>query len=459
MLALLCYDETNGALVASMVEGKHFDAVYRDVAEQALDFRERFHEAPGTHTLDIFDSCKDKDPDREDLFDRLFESVKEISGTINPSYIVDRTRHFIRYQNLKKALASAVRELNKDDEAGLSAAESLLTEALSDQTSNVHDPGTFFIDDIPRSLRFLDQPDEALPTGIPALDARGLGPIRKRVNLLIAPPKRGKSWWLINLATRANQAHKAVLYVTLELDEAEVCRRLVQSFFSIAKRPAAELVYRRFIETEDRKDMGTRWDVKKLQDLPHMLESKIRAKLVRKLETFQGGERLLVKEYPMSTLTLKHLESYLDTLENRDRFVPDLLIVDYADIMKLPRGKDRWEGLVEVYQGLKRIAQERHLALATASQTTNSGSKSKRVDSGDVAGSWDKIATVDTAITYSQTDEERTDRLARLFVAAARTDEDRFEMMISQAYDIGQFALSSTRLGEHFYKSASDEDR
>jgi hypothetical protein len=77
-----------------------------------------------------------------------------------------------------------------------------------------------------------------------------------------------------------------------------------------------------------------------------------------------------------------------------------------------------------------------------------------------MSGAIDKLATADTVLTYSQTDAERKQGLARLFVAAARTEEDRFEILLSQNYEIGQYALSSIRLGSRYFdkKRTGDED-
>jgi len=457
LLALLCFDDDEGSMVAALIEERHFDAVYRTIAELALEYRERHKQAPGTHTLDLFDQAIDQDPENEELFERLYESLKETAKNINARYVIDRARSFVRFQELKRGIAKAIRDLSRDDEEGLSAAEATLSASLK-QTAENYSFGVSFIEDQVKTLAFLDRPDKALPTGIPALDAKGLGPVVKRLHLFIAPAKVGKSWWLINLSTRANQRAYQVLHITLELDEAEVCQRLVQSFFGIAKREVDMIRYRKFIETEERKEWGTNFEVCKLHNIPHLTQPDVHEMLMRKMDEFKDCPRLIVKEFPIGSLTMNGLEAYLDFLENRERFIPDLLVVDYATIMKLPSGVERWEAIIDISQNLRRIGQERRIAVATASQTKISGAKASRTDVQHVSGAWDQIATADTVLAFSRTDEEAKDRLARILVAAARTEESRFEVLISQAYEIGQFCLSSIRLGAGYYAGEPKEE-
>lgn len=451
LLALLCYDDKHGGTTAALVQARHFDVVYADVAELAIEYRERHKQAPGVHTIDLFEAAAQADPQHEELFERLQSSVEQCAEEINPLYILEQAQVFVRRQELKRALGIALREMERDDEEGLVNAEAALAKGL-ERAAELFHPGTKFIEDIPATLAFLEAWEEGLPTGIPALDLRGLGPAPGRLHLFVAPPKAGKSWWMVNLATRSRQHAKRVLYVSLELSEAEIAQRLVQSFFSMSKRHVRRVRFRKFKKTKHAKDSGTQWDWSSISSIPHLSEEGIREKLVERFKVHADGERLIIRTFPTGTLSLGQLEGFLDFLESKERFTPELLIVDYADIMKIPDSSSRWEGLIELTQGLRRIAQERHVAVATASQTTVKGATARRTEAHHTAGAWDKIATADTVITFSQTEAEKEDNAARLFVAAARTDEDRFEVMLSQSYSVGQFVLDSTRLGANFFK-------
>ena len=451
LLALLCYDEKDGSVAASLVEARYFDAVYRDIAEQAILYRERFQQPPGEHTVDLFDAAAEKQEDRADLFERLYESVRDTATSINGRYVLDRARSFMRYQTIKRSLSSAIRHLDSGTEEGLEQAEAALSAAL-ETTADVFDPGTKFIHDIEGSLAFYDRWEDALPTGVPALDARGLGPARGRLHFYVGSTGSGKSWWLVNLATRAHQHAKKVMYITLELGEEEVCQRLVQSFFSMSKGDARRLSYRKFQRTEKLADGGLEFSRQHLRNIASLTAKKAPKNLRRKMLDLQGDELLVVKGFPPGMMTAKQLDAYLNLMEQHESFVPDLLLIDYAAEMALPRSMERWEALNENMQHLKRVAVERDVAVATVGQVKVSGATAMRVDKHHTGGAWDQSAKVDVQLTYTQTDEEKSDGIARLFVAKARTDEDRFEILISQKYEIGQYVLSSIRLGKNYYK-------
>jgi replicative DNA helicase len=153
-------------------------------------------------------------------------------------------------------------------------------------------------------------------------------------------------------------------------------------------------------------------------------------------------KNLVIKEFPTGSLTVNGLKAYLDMLENSG-FVPDLLIVDYVDLMKLPSDDNYRIALGQIFKDTRGIAVESNMAVVTVSQSNRDGAKGKKVTGANVAEDWSKIGTADTIITYSQTDEERNMNLARIYVANARNDQDKITILISQNYAMNQFCKDS----------------
>ncbi len=449
LLALLCYDDKEGTVAAGLLEAKSFDPVYKQIAEQALAYRQQHKQPPGEHTLDVFEAAIEKDEHRKELYERLFRSVQGCKDSINPKFVLGKARDFCQHQLLKRSVASAIRGLEKDDVEGLQEAQSVLLKALK-TTSDLFVPGTKMFEDVAASLAFFNDFEPALPTGIPDLDSRNLGPARGTLHLYAAPPKTGKSWWLLNLVKASYQHGVPALYVSLEMSEAQLSKRLTQSFLALSTRKLAEFGVTKFTKGSDPNTWGTEYKQVALRTIPSLQDQGIYSKLVKKMRALADGPRVILRQFPTGTLSCQNLDAYLDLLEQREGFVPGLLVVDYADLMKLPAAEARWEALIDLYINLRRIAVERHIAVATASQVKVSGKTARRVDSQHTAGAWDKVATVDTILTYSQTDQERAHKLARLFVAAARDDEDRFQIVLSQAYEIGQYVVDSIYMGENY---------
>jgi replicative DNA helicase len=166
------------------------------------------------------------------------------------------------------------------------------------------------------------------------------------------------------------------------------------------------------------------------------------------MRAFKKRARLRIEYFPSGTLTMAMLNALLDKLERVDGFVPDLLILDYPDLMALDRNNLRIS-LGSLFVSLRGVAGQRNLALVTATQGGKEAAMANTVNATHVSEDYSKIFTADTIVTYSQTPKEKKSGLARLFVAAARASKDGFIVLISQAYAIGQFCMDSTFMGEH----------
>ena len=174
-----------------------------------------------------------------------------------------------------------------------------------------------------------------------------------------------------------------------------------------------------------------------------MEDPNIRRKLERKIKQFGRRylDNIVVKQFPSGNLTVRQLEAHLDALESNERFIPDLLVVDYPDLMKVDKNNFRL-AIDEIYKELRGIAVKRNLALAIVSQGNRGSEKAKNVGNDNVAEAWSKIAHADCVITYNQTPTEKLMGLARLTVTAGRNDE-AITVIISQNYATGSFVVDS----------------
>lgn len=445
IIAIVCFDaEAQGAkFVRSLVPLNTFDVYYRDVAEAAYAYLDRFGKPPGEHTLDLINDLKVKREKQADIFDRVYESLLATNEGVNRDYVVSKAAQFVRVQRIKKAMLAAVEQLELDTDESMLKAEETLVEALR-MTPESFSHGILFND--PReALTFLDSEDvDLFPTGIKYLDMARVGPARKTLHVFVALPNKGKSWYLINLAKHAMLHRRRVLYVSLEMDEKKIARRLVQSFFSMASRQVASVEVPRIITGED--DVATDFDFATIRDPKSMEDPNIRRKLFRKFKNLEHRPKLVIKQFPSGELTTPELDRYLDALESSISFIPDLLLVDYADEMTVPPDNYR-HGLNQIYRGLRGIAVRRNIAVATASQASKAAEGVKLVTRKHIAEDFRKIAIADNIIIYSQTPAEDQLGFARLFIDKARDEgvKNRLVLM-SQAYPIGQFCLSSSRM-------------
>lgn len=251
------------------------------------------------------------------------------------------------------------------------------------------------------------------------------------------------TWALCNLGKFALLQRKKVCHVSLEMSAKKMVQRYYQSIFNMSKRKEKSL----YVEFE-RNTLGRIIDIKMDELFPQysMDDPRIHRKLTKRINNW--GHRLghlVTKEFPTGSLTLNMLKAYLDNLEAASNFIPDLLIVDYPDLMDINVNNYRLD-LGKVYKDLRGIAVERNIAIAIASQANRGGAEAQTVTDTDIAEDYSKIATVDNVVTYSQTQQEKELGCARLFLANGRNDADRFSVLISQNYNTGQFVLDSVPL-------------
>lgn len=450
IVGLLCVDDEAAAELSMMVEPEDLDLGFREVAEVALAHRARWGKVLGKSTRQALEDLARTNEDMTQAYVSIYEYITKSLGDVGVEYVVDRTRAFVRHQRFRKATSDALKGLSKDNEEGVSEAEAAFTRALQ-TTVNAFDPGVVFGVDEERTMEFLRRQEAPLmQMGIPALDDANVGPMENRLMILNAASGRGKSWFLIHLAVQAMRAGIPVSYIALEMTESEVIARIMQNLMGASKRPGDHGMLRKFDRTANPEDLGNSL----VEEMPNQVSLYgNRDKVEAEVRRWQDENRLVVKEFPQGTLTPAQLDAYLTVMQDRTSFMPRLLLVDYGDIMKLPSGLDRWQALIQNTESLRRIAQERKIAVVTVSQVKQEGATAEEVDVEHTAGAWDKVATADTILTLSQTKCEREDQRARIFVAKNRADADRFRVAITQNYATGQFVVDSVKLE---YDSAYD---
>ena len=463
ILVLLCHSDAACKTIRVVVGSpKLFESkMYREIAGIAIDWVDKYGEAIKEHLPDeLEDVLKGDDKLVAASYEKLLKNLHAAKDLINSVYVISQLHKFVRHQTMKSALYAAVMAA---DEGEIEKVEVILQTALKSQVTNFE--GGTSLGNVEESLRFLDNEEAPFLTGIQVLDDHHVGPAPGTVFLVQAPLKRGKSWMLMHLGKHAWMHGKIVVHVTLEMSEAKTTARYFQSLFAITKRDAKVRVPR-FSKNAD----GTMSDVyfetvDTLRyddpDIRALLAKKVRRQLARKAP-------FRIKGFPSGSLTMAGLEAYLDGLERHEKIVPDMLIIDYAELMKLD-GKDandKRNAIGKLYVELRGLATSRNFAVVTASQTNRTGIAKKVSDETDLSEDLSKGFTVDTIITYNQTPAEYELGLARLFVAAHRDDEGRQTALISQSYKMGQFCTDSVLVQPKYWeylerkgRRSDDEER
>lgn len=455
LLAVLCYDKDGKAarMVQVLVPVNSYDPYFKELAEKAHAYLTQYKISPKEHTLDLIIALKERSPDKAEMFDRIYRSLQKTKAGINYKFVLDRATQFRRYQRCRGIIDKAMGALEKKADGYVEECEQHLASVTKQiEGGDLFDPG-IRMNDPAQALSFLhrDQYD-TFSSGIPEFDLYNIGPARGTTFMFMAPSNRGKSWACVHQGKTSLRERKNVIHISFEMSKEQVAQRYVQSFFSVTQRVAERLVYKTF-KLDELGRLFSMEDFKirdrpslKDEDIYKLLSKKLNQNLVRKANFF-------VQDFPSGQFTTDRLEAYLDMIENTQRFTPDLLIIDYPDLMKLDPKNLRIE-TGQTHVRLRGIAQERNFALYTPVQSNRDGYGAAKgyIKEKHSAEDIVKFNNADIVITYNQTDFEREVGLARLQALKVRNDQKSQRVLISQAYGIGQFIMESAMMHERTYK-------
>jgi len=448
VLTLLCFDSDTAPIIRNFVSTDLFTTeMFRTVADVAVDFLDEFGEPPGEHLPDLFEPLLAQDDRTAKLYKQLLRNLHTAHSGINKEYVLSSLNDFVRRQTLQVTITEAAKALRSGD---AEEAESII-EKNRGLRAEAFEPGTVVYRDVSAVLDELSKPREFISTGIPELDHVSFGPTRKALLTVLAPTSRGKTWALVHLGKQALMRKQRVLHITLEMSEGRTVARYFQNMFSITRRQT-ELLSRKF-KTHDGEFDGF---TDRVVERPTLTDPKTRSYIARRVKQFPQLRNLIVKEFPTGALTMPLLNAYLDNLERIEKFIPDLILIDYADLFRLGAENLRLE-VGQVFKDLRGIGVSRNIAIVTATQANRLGEDAPLVTVKHLAEDYSKAATSDMVLSYNQTDLEKAHNLARLFVAKNRDEEDGVTALVTQQYGMGQFVLSSMRMNATFWDALERE--
>lgn len=394
------------------------------VAQAALSFTAEWGVAPKDHIYGLI----------EDEHHSYLRDLNELAKHVHRDYVMARLDQFMREGAIRRHALKALDAINMGD---WDAAETAFS-SYGKVRSDTFDPGIRLRGDALREIMTEDPDTMVFRTGVAALDNARIGPAPKSLFTFMAPAKRGKSWALMHIGKTNVRDRRTVLHITLEMNKRQCARRYIQSVLSLTKRQVEDGVPISTIQVDN---LG------RFQGIGNerVQRPKLDVTLYDRANALFSRYNLYIKEFPTGTLTIPDLRAYLDTMEDIEHVVPDVVILDYADLMKLDARNLRVETgiIVREFRG---ICMERGIAGVTASQSNRQSADAKWVTDTHASEDYSKIMTSDTVVTYSQTPAEKQLNLARLFVSNARDEADKWGLLLSQSYAMGQFCLDSVRL-------------
>lgn len=268
----------------------------------------------------------------------------------------------------------------------------------------------------------------------------------------LAPMKRGKSHTLVDVGVNAMSQGLKVLFVSLEMSESDVVKRFWTSLTGDISEARDDIDYSYF---EEQSDGRFTVEHKYISRKPISLTSiSKRQKAMKRM--FRGGD-IRVLAVPAYSLSPDGLDMKIERLVQQEEFVPDVIIIDYADIMQ-PIEKGEYRHQIDgIWKRLRALAQKRKCVVFTASQSGRS-SIGHDVDSENISEDIRKLAHVTSMVAINQTEDERKKGIVRFKQLAVREGEMEFRQAVcTQCLSIGRMVTDS-RFDEDVIKDNDEDD-
>ena len=113
-----------------------------------------------------------------------------------------------------------------------------------------------------------------------------------------------------------------------------------------------------------------------------------------------SGE-LILKYYPTKTASIVTIISHIEKCISQDK-TPDLIIIDYADLIRPAKAGDKRLELNDIYEDLRGLAGTYNIPVWSASQANRSSLDDDVIEGGKVSESYNKVMVCDFIMSLSR---------------------------------------------------------
>jgi hypothetical protein len=396
VLAAMFTDRLFLQQISDIIRAEYFDS---DANSWLLDiilthFRE-YKTPPSKDVLKV----KITEIENDILKATILEQLKDVFRFMESddlTFVKDEILKFCKNQEIKQAIMDSVSLLKHGNFDEIKTKIDSAMKAGAD--TNI---GLEYVTDV--AARYNEAARHTITTGWDVIDDLmdgGLAP--GELGVVMAPAGIGKSWLLINIGAHAVKAGKTVIHYTLELNENYV---------------------------------GQRYD-SVLTGIPAQNLKNYREDIEAKMLTLKGD--LIVKYYPTKSVGVMGLKAHIEKTIMLGK-KPDLVIVDYGDLLKVNIKKDKHEALEDLYEELRGMAGEYSIPVWTASQAGRSALEDDIIEADKIASSYGKVMVADFLMSLSRKVEDKMSGTGRGHVIKNRFGPDGITLPCKINTNNGQF--------------------
>lgn len=426
-------------LKSEYFEQRHEKVLFESVRDYIL----RYNKLPTRAAVDII--LQEKDGVFEEDYKNAVETTKDLfaeSDESSAQWVLDIAEKWCQEKALHNALLESITILD-DKEGKEKRDKGMIPKILTDALGISFDPniGHDYLGDAEERWEFYHRVEKKIPFDLEyfnKITAGGL-PV-KTLSIILAGTNVGKSLIMCHMAAAALSQGYNVLYITLEMAEEKIARRIDANLLNI--------------------------DINELTSVPKDTYEEKFGKLRAKVKG-----KLIIKEYPTASASPAHFRALLSELNLKKQFKPDIIFIDYLNIATSAR--IRPGSNVNSYTYVKAIAEElRGMAvefvvpIVSATQTTRAGYGSSDPDLTDTSESFGLPATAD--FMFAATTSEELEKLGHMQIKQLKnrdndvTQNKRFIIGIDRhkmrLYDVAdQSGLPAEQTAEEIYRTVGEK--
>lgn len=350
--------ENNDAITLFKLSKEFFDKYNKIPTKEALEIE--LEKSSGISEIVFQDTKK--------LLDKVFSDQVETGvKKQNLDWLINTTEKYVVNRSCELAVLDAYSIVSGENKKlTLEAIPDLLKEAVS--ISFDTDIGHDYMDDWDKRYEFYHDIQTRIPFSLTMLNHITKGGVpRKSLIVPVAPTGVGKSLFLTDWSSYLLTEGYNVLYVTLEMAEERIAERM------------------------DAKLMNLNID-----ELATVSKDTFKNKL-NSLKTKQMG-KIIVKEYPTGTFNSNHLRHLLQELAVKKKFKPDVIMVDYLNLVasyRVPMGTGSYGYTKAVAEELRSVAMQFNCVICAPTQTNRNGQNASDFELNEVSDSHGVSMTAD----------------------------------------------------------------
>ena len=368
--------------IGDILEVSYFDSdSNKFLVKSIIDYFKKYKTPPTMEALKVVIDDVENDVLKTSIVDSLRNAWQHREDP-DLEFVKEKSLEFCKNQVIKSAIMESVELLDnqKYDEI-----KGVIDTAM--RAGVERDIGHEYITGFEE--RMTQQSRKCLPTQWDSVnDLMDGGLAGGELGVIVAPAGIGKSWTLQSLGAHAVAKGKTVIHYTLELNAEYVGLRYDTI---VSGQPTGNLQY-------------------------------YKEEVLKKINQLKGN--LIIKYYPTRTASVNTLTAHLQQCELQG-IKPDMVIVDYADIMKSTQHfNEKRHQIGHVYEELRGMAGEFDIPIWTASQANRSSLEEDVIGAEKVSEDYSKVMTSDFVMSMSRKVEDKIANTGRFHVIKNRFGPD-----------------------------------